>query len=50
MRQSLVVGNWKMNGTRSSAESLAKGIVAGLGSNDAAITGLLLSAKIFGLT
>jgi triosephosphate isomerase len=37
MRQSLVVGNWKMNGTRASAESLAKGIVAGLGSNDAAI-------------
>jgi len=37
MRQSLVVGNWKMNGTRASAESLAKGIVAGLGSNNAAI-------------
>ncbi len=30
MRRSLVVGNWKMNGTRSSSESLAKGIVAGL--------------------
>jgi triosephosphate isomerase len=37
MRQSLVVGNWKMNGTRASAESLAKGIIAGLGSNEAAI-------------
>jgi len=37
MRQSLVVGNWKMNGTRASAESLAKGIIAGLGSNIAAI-------------
>ncbi|NOT13617.1 MAG: triose-phosphate isomerase [Methylococcaceae bacterium] len=37
MRQSLVVGNWKMNGTRASAELLAKGIITGLGSNDAAI-------------
>jgi triosephosphate isomerase len=37
MRQSLVVGNWKMNGTRASAELLAKGIIAGLGSNNAAI-------------
>jgi triosephosphate isomerase (TIM) len=33
MRQSLVVGNWKMNGTRASAESLAKGIISGLGSS-----------------
>lgn len=31
MRRPLVVGNWKMNGTRSSAEALAKGILAGLG-------------------
>lgn len=31
MRRSLVVGNWKMNGTLASAESLAKGIIAGLG-------------------
>ncbi len=30
MRRSLVLGNWKMNGTRSSAESLAKGIISGL--------------------
>ncbi len=37
MRQSLVVGNWKMNGTRASAELLAKGIIAGLGSNNAEI-------------
>ena len=37
MRRSLVVGNWKMNGTRASAELLAKGIIAGLGSNDAGI-------------
>ena len=37
MRQSLVVGNWKMNGTRASAELLAKGIIAGLGSNNAGI-------------
>lgn len=37
MRRSLVVGNWKMNGTRSSAESLAQGIVAGLGSDVADI-------------
>ena len=37
MRRSLVVGNWKMNGTRESSESLAKGIVAGLGSNHADI-------------
>jgi triosephosphate isomerase len=37
MRQSLVVGNWKMNGTRASAELLAKDIIAGLGSNNAGI-------------
>jgi triosephosphate isomerase len=37
MRQSLVVGNWKMNGTLVSAELLAKGIIAGLGSNNAEI-------------
>ncbi|MDP3876056.1 MAG: triose-phosphate isomerase [Methylobacter sp.] len=37
MRQSLVVGNWKMNGTLASAESLAKGIIAGLGESSAAI-------------
>lgn len=37
MRRSLVVGNWKMNGTLASSESLAKGIIAGLGSNSAEI-------------
>lgn len=37
MRQSLVVGNWKMNGSRASAKALAQGIVAGLGDNNAAI-------------
>jgi len=37
MRRSLVVGNWKMNGTLASAESLAKGIIAGLGDNHADI-------------
>ena len=37
MRQSLVVGNWKMNGTRASAELLAKGIISGLGSHNAGI-------------
>lgn len=37
MRRSLVMGNWKMNGTRSSAEALAKGIVAGLGADVADI-------------
>ncbi len=37
MRRSLVLGNWKMNGTRSSAESLAKGIIAGLGEDVADI-------------
>lgn len=31
MRRSLVVGNWKMNGNRASAEALAQGIIAGLG-------------------
>ena len=30
MRRSLVVGNWKMNGTRASAQALANGIIAGL--------------------
>ncbi len=37
MRRSLVVGNWKMNGTRASAEALAKGIIAGLGEDVADI-------------
>ncbi|WP_026223877.1 triose-phosphate isomerase [Methylosarcina fibrata] len=37
MRRSLVVGNWKMNGTLASAEALAKGIMAGLGSDHADI-------------
>ena len=39
MRRSLVVGNWKMNGTLASAEALAKAVIAGLGSSpaDAAI-------------
>jgi len=36
MRRSLVVGNWKMNGTLESAELLTKGILAGLGSDDKA--------------
>jgi len=37
MRRSLVVGNWKMNGTLANAELLAKGIVAGLADNNADI-------------
>lgn len=37
MRQPLVIGNWKMNGTRTSAEALAKDIVAGLAENQAGI-------------
>lgn len=37
MRRSLVVGNWKMNGTRASAEALANGIIAGLGADVADI-------------
>jgi triosephosphate isomerase (TIM) len=37
MRRSLVVGNWKMNGTRASSESLAKGVIAGLDSDHADI-------------
>ena len=37
MRRSLVMGNWKMNGTRVSAEALAKDIVAGLGADVADI-------------
>ena len=37
MRRSLVMGNWKMNGTRSIAEALAKGIIAGLGEDVADI-------------
>lgn len=35
MRQSLVVGNWKMNGTLASAEALAQGVIAGLDSSSA---------------
>jgi len=34
MRRSLVVGNWKMNGTLASANSLVQGILAGLGDVD----------------
>ena len=37
MRRSLVVGNWKMNGTLASSELLAKGIIAGLSDNNADI-------------
>ncbi len=37
MRRSLVIGNWKMNGNRTSAEALAKGIVANLGADVADI-------------
>lgn len=37
MRRSLVVGNWKMNGTRESSELLAKSIIAGLNSDNADI-------------
>ena len=37
MRRSLVVGNWKMNGTLASAELLAKGIIAGLEASNADI-------------
>ncbi|MDD2660750.1 MAG: triose-phosphate isomerase [Methylococcales bacterium] len=37
MRRSLVIGNWKMNGTLASVELLVKGIIAGLGSNNADI-------------
>lgn len=37
MRRSLVVGNWKMNGTLASAETLAKGVIAGLASKHADI-------------
>jgi triosephosphate isomerase len=37
MRRSLVVGNWKMNGTLASAELLTKGIIAGLGDSNADI-------------
>ena len=34
MRQSLVVGNWKMNGSRASAAALAQGIISGLNSSE----------------
>ncbi len=33
MRQPLVVGNWKMNGSAASAEALAVDVIAGLGSD-----------------
>lgn len=36
MRQSLVIGNWKMNGSLASAKALAEGIIAGLGSDNTA--------------
>jgi len=34
MRQSLIMGNWKMNGTRESSQSLCAAIMAGLNEND----------------
>lgn len=34
MRQSLIMGNWKMNGTRESSKSLCTAIMAGLTEND----------------
>ena len=34
MRQSLIMGNWKMNGTRESAKSLCTAIMADLNEND----------------
>jgi triosephosphate isomerase (TIM) len=37
MRRSLVMGNWKMNGSRVSVETLTKGIIAGLGEDVADI-------------
>ncbi|MGR9013231.1 MAG: triose-phosphate isomerase [Gammaproteobacteria bacterium] len=37
MRRSLVMGNWKMNGTLASAEVLVNGIIDGLGENSADI-------------
>ncbi|MEE9355095.1 MAG: triose-phosphate isomerase [Methylococcaceae bacterium] len=37
MRRSLVVGNWKMNGTLASAKSLVQDIVSGLGNTNADI-------------
>ena len=37
MRQSLIMGNWKMNGSRESAKSLATAIMAGLKEGDKGI-------------
>lgn len=37
MRQSLVMGNWKMNGSRAECQALAKAVVAGLESGDQGI-------------
>jgi triosephosphate isomerase len=33
MRQSLIMGNWKMNGSRDSGKALCEAIIAGLGEN-----------------
>lgn len=37
MRRTLVVGNWKMNGSKAMTESLCKSIIAGLDSSDTGI-------------
>jgi len=37
MRQSLIMGNWKMNGSRAEAQTLAQAIVAGLNAGDQGI-------------
>ncbi|PKM11627.1 MAG: triose-phosphate isomerase [Gammaproteobacteria bacterium HGW-Gammaproteobacteria-3] len=37
MRPTLVVGNWKMNGSKAVAESLCKSIIAGLSADDTGI-------------
>jgi triosephosphate isomerase len=40
MRRSLVVGNWKMNGSREKSRALIAGILAGLGSDSKADVGV----------
>lgn len=37
MRQSLIMGNWKMNGSRAESQALAQAIVAGLNAGDQGI-------------
>ena len=46
MRTPLVAGNWKLHGSRESAPALARGVVAGTGALDSAVTVVICPAFV----